>query len=384
MPRGFPVASSGQAALRHPGGPAESCFLPDLTRFTRSRCAGPGPHHRVQGAILTAARASAGSSAPRNVDWGYREPRAPHLARSAPAAYPAQCFRSGARSVEGVASVASGPMAEYQSLYRKHRPQTFGELVGQEHVTAALRNAVKDGRVGHAYLFSGPAARARPQPRAFSPKDSTVSRSVPTASRAVRAKTASVSRAGRFLDLFELDAASNNSVDNIRDLTDSVHLGVGPTTTKKVYLIDEVHMLTPAASNTLLKTLEEPPGHVVFVLATTNPEKVLPTIRSRTQHLEFTLLDTPAADGAPRGCARARGRRSGSGSSTAHRPRRGRLGPRRALVARPGACPRGGAHRHRHRRRAVRPHTVRVARRGARGDRRGGSGRRIGGRQRAL
>ena len=95
---------------------------------------------------------------------------------------------------------------------------------------------------------------------------------------------------GRFLDLFELDAASNNSVDNIRDLTDSVHLGLGATSKRKVYLVDEVQMLSAAASNALLKTLEEPPEHVVFVLATTNPEKVLPTIRSRTQHLEFTLF----------------------------------------------------------------------------------------------
>ena len=94
---------------------------------------------------------------------------------------------------------------------------------------------------------------------------------------------------GRFLDLFELDAASNNGVEAMRDLTESVHLGLGPTSTYKVYLIDEVHMLSTGASNALLKTLEEPPAHVVFVLATTSPEKVLPTIRSRTQHYDFAL-----------------------------------------------------------------------------------------------
>jgi DNA polymerase-3 subunit gamma/tau len=96
--------------------------------------------------------------------------------------------------------------------------------------------------------------------------------------------------AGTFFDLVELDAASNNGVEAMRDLIQSVHLGVGATSRRKVYIIDEVHMLSAAASNTLLKTLEEPPDHVVFVLATTDPQKVLPTIRSRTQHFEFTLL----------------------------------------------------------------------------------------------
>jgi DNA polymerase III subunit gamma/tau len=181
-------------------------------------------------------------------------------------------------------------MAEYQSLYRKHRPQTFGELVGQEHVTAALRNAVKDGRVGHAYLFSGPRGTGKTTTARILAKGLNCLALGADGEPCGTCENCVGVAAGRFLDLFELDAASNNSVDNIRDLTDSVHLGVGPTTTKKVYLIDEVHMLSAAASNALLKTLEEPPGHVVFVLATTNPEKVLPTIRSRTQHFEFTLL----------------------------------------------------------------------------------------------
>ena len=95
---------------------------------------------------------------------------------------------------------------------------------------------------------------------------------------------------GTFLDLFELDAASNRGIENIRDVIESASLGLGPSARTKVYVLDEVHMLTDAAANALLKTLEEAPGHVVFVLATTNPEKVLPTIRSRTQHFEFTLL----------------------------------------------------------------------------------------------
>jgi DNA polymerase-3 subunit gamma/tau len=178
----------------------------------------------------------------------------------------------------------------YQSLYRKHRPQTFGGLVGQDHVTGALRNAVRERRVGHAYLFSGPRGTGK----------TTTARILAKALNCLNLGTDGepcgvcenciAVAEGRFLDLFELDAASNNSVDNIRDLTDSVHLGLGATSKRKVYLVDEVQMLSAAASNALLKTLEEPPEHVVFVLATTNPEKVLPTIRSRTQHLEFTLF----------------------------------------------------------------------------------------------
>lgn len=178
----------------------------------------------------------------------------------------------------------------YQSLYRKHRPQTFGGLVGQDHVTAALRNAVREGRVGHAYLFSGPRGTGKTTTaRILAKALNCLSLGADGEPCGVCENCVAIAE-GRFLDLFELDAASNNSVDNIRDLTDSVHLGLGATSKRKVYLVDEVQMLSAAASNALLKTLEEPPEHVVFVLATTNPEKVLPTIRSRTQHLEFTLF----------------------------------------------------------------------------------------------
>jgi DNA polymerase III subunit gamma/tau len=178
----------------------------------------------------------------------------------------------------------------YQSLYRKHRPQTFAGLVGQEHVTAALRNAVREGRVGHAYLFSGPRGTGKTTTaRILAKALNCLDLGADGEPCGVCANCVAIAE-GRFLDLFELDAASNNSVDNIRDLTDSVHLGLGATSKRKVYLVDEVQMLSPAASNALLKTLEEPPEHVVFVLATTNPEKVLPTIRSRAQHLEFRLL----------------------------------------------------------------------------------------------
>ncbi len=178
----------------------------------------------------------------------------------------------------------------YQSLYRKHRPQTFGGLIGQDHVTGALRNAVREGRVGHAYLFSGPRGTGKTTTARILAKALNCLNLGADGEPCGVCENCVAIAEGRFLDLFELDAASNNSVDNIRDLTDSVHLGLGATSKRKVYLVDEVQMLSAAASNALLKTLEEPPEHVVFVLATTNPEKVLPTIRSRTQHLEFTLF----------------------------------------------------------------------------------------------
>ena len=176
------------------------------------------------------------------------------------------------------------------SLYRKHRPQRFAGIVGQDHVTTALRNAVREDRVSHAYLFSGPRGTGK----------TTTARILARALNCLNlgadgepcgvCENCEAVATGTFYDLVELDAASNNGVEAMRDLIQSVHLGVGASSRRKVYIVDEVHMLSAAASNTLLKTLEEPPAHVVFVLATTDPQKVLPTIRSRTQHFEFTLL----------------------------------------------------------------------------------------------
>ena len=144
-------------------------------------------------------------------------------------------------------------------------------------------------RVGHAYLFSGPRGTGKTtMARLLAKALNCTNRTADGDACGVCDNCVGVAD-GRFLDLFELDAASNNGVEAMRDLTESVHLGLGPTSTYKVYLIDEVHMLSTGASNALLKTLEEPPAHVVFVLATTSPEKVLPTIRSRTQHYDFAL-----------------------------------------------------------------------------------------------
>ena len=177
--------------------------------------------------------------------------------------------------------------APYQSLYRRFRPSTFGEVRGQDHVVLALRNAVRDGRVAHAYLFSGPrgtgkTSTARILAKALNCTD--LHDGEPCGACASCVEIAK----GTSLDVHELDAASNNGVEAMRDLVSRAALGTPGR--QKVYIVDEVHMLSTPASNALLKTLEEPPAHVVFVLATTDPQKVLPTIRSRTQHFEFRLL----------------------------------------------------------------------------------------------
>jgi DNA polymerase-3 subunit gamma/tau len=179
----------------------------------------------------------------------------------------------------------------YQSLYRRYRPRRFGELRGQGHIATALRNAVRDGRVGHAYLFSGPRGTGKTSTARILAKAMNCENPVEGEPCLVCASCAAV-EAGTSFDVHELDAASNNGVDAMRDLIASTALASPGRT--KLYILDEVHMLSPGAENAFLKTLEEPPAGVVFVLATTDPQKVRPTIRSRTQHLEFHLL--PAAE----------------------------------------------------------------------------------------
>ncbi|MCL4293889.1 MAG: DNA polymerase III subunit gamma/tau, partial [Acidimicrobiia bacterium] len=195
----------------------------------------------------------------------------------------------------------------FQSLYRRYRPQRFGDLVGQDPVATALRNTVREDRVGHAYLFSGPRGTGKTTTARILAKAVNCTALGTDGEPCGECENCRAVAAGTFGDLVELDAASNNGVEAIRDLIDRVHLGTGASTRRKVYLVDEVHMLSNAATNALLKTLEEPPGHVVFVLATTNPEKVLPTIRSRTQHFEFSLIPTDVLAGHLAGVLRSEG-----------------------------------------------------------------------------
>lgn len=173
----------------------------------------------------------------------------------------------------------------YLSLYRRYRPRSFAEIVGQRHVTQTLANAVKAGRIAHAYLFCGPrgtgkTSTARVLAMALNCEQG------PTPEPDGTCELCQRIVAGSALDVIEIDAASNRGIDEIRQLRERVGLAAADARVK-VYIIDEVHMLTGEAFNAFLKTLEEPPAHVVFVLATTEPHRVLPTILSRCQRFDF-------------------------------------------------------------------------------------------------
>lgn len=177
----------------------------------------------------------------------------------------------------------------YQVLYRKYRPRDFSEVVGQDHVVSVIRRQVETGRIAHAYLFSGPRGVGK----------TTVARIIAKAVNCESARGKGSGKApcnecasclafnkGHALNLIEIDAASNRGIDEIRELREAVRFTPVSGGTK-VYIIDEVHQLTKEAFNALLKTLEEPPAHVVFVLATTELDRLPPTIISRTQHFDF-------------------------------------------------------------------------------------------------
>jgi DNA polymerase-3 subunit gamma/tau len=174
-----------------------------------------------------------------------------------------------------------------QSLYRRFRPRKFSELYGQEHVVRALRNAVINGREGQAYLFSGPRGTGKTTTARILAKVLNCENPVEGEPCCVCDSCKAV-EVGTSYDVLELDAASNNGVQEIRDIIEAAAL-TSPGR-HRVFILDEVHMLTRGAEAALLKTLEEPPAQVVFVLATTDPQKISETIRSRVQHLQFHLL----------------------------------------------------------------------------------------------
>jgi DNA polymerase-3 subunit gamma/tau len=178
----------------------------------------------------------------------------------------------------------------YQVFARKYRPQTFDDLVGQAHVTRTLRNAVEQNRLAHAYLFVGPRGIGKTSTARILAKALNCVNG-PTVTPCGVCDSCKEIAGGNSLDVLEIDGASNNGVEQVRELRDNVRYA--PSKGKfKIYIIDEVHMLTSAAFNALLKTLEEPPAHVKFIFATTEPQKVLPTILSRCQR--FDLHRIPA------------------------------------------------------------------------------------------
>jgi len=178
-------------------------------------------------------------------------------------------------------------MPEYQSLYRKYRSQTFGDLVGQEAASRALQGAIISGRVAHAYLFSGSRGTGKTSAARLLAKSlNCTGRSRDSAEPCNKCESCVEMMSGSALDLIEIDAASNRGIDDVRDLREKVNLAParGPY---KVYIIDESHGLTPDAFNALLKTLEEPPPHAVFVLCTTDAQKMPLTVIGRCQHFVF-------------------------------------------------------------------------------------------------
>ncbi|MBV1860659.1 MAG: DNA polymerase III subunit gamma/tau, partial [Nannocystaceae bacterium] len=173
----------------------------------------------------------------------------------------------------------------YVVLARKHRPLVFDDMIGQEHIGRTLGNAIRQDRVHHAYLFAGARGLGKTTTARIFAKG-LVCEQGPTATPCNECEQCVAVSESRSVDVLEIDGASNNSVDNIRNLREQVHY-LPQTARRKVYIIDEVHMLTTSAFNALLKTLEEPPAHVNFIFATTEPQKVIPTILTRVSRLDF-------------------------------------------------------------------------------------------------
>jgi len=179
-----------------------------------------------------------------------------------------------------------------QALYRKWRPQTWDAVVGQEHIISTLRNTINADRIAHAYLFAGPRGTGKTTTARLLAKAANCLAEELSERPCNQCEHCKAVNAGRFLDLIEIDAASNTSVDDVRDLRDKINFS--PNLGQyKIYIIDEVHMLSNAAFNALLKTLEEPPPHAIFVLATTEVHKIPATVLSRCQRHEFRRIPVP-------------------------------------------------------------------------------------------
>jgi len=178
------------------------------------------------------------------------------------------------------------PSSDSISLYRRHRPGSFDEVVGQQHVVRTLRNAVEQGKVHHAYLFVGSRGTGKTSMAKILARSLNCERGGPTVTPCGECESCRTIASGNSIDVIEMDAASNRSVDDVRDLRERV--AYAPTGGRwKVYILDEAHMLTKEAWNAFLKTLEEPPPNTVFVLATTEAHKVMPTIADRCQRFDF-------------------------------------------------------------------------------------------------
>ena len=180
----------------------------------------------------------------------------------------------------------------YVSLYRKYRPQSFEEVVGQDHVTRTVINALTEDRLHHAYLFTGPRGTGKTSTARILAKSVNCEQG-PTATPCNTCQQCVEITSGSSVDVIELDMASHGGVDDARELRDRA-LFAPATARRKVYILDEVHMASTAAFNALLKLIEEPPGHVIFTMATTDPQKVLPTIMSRVQRLDLRRVPAPA------------------------------------------------------------------------------------------
>ncbi len=221
-----------------------------------------------------------------------------------------------------------------QALYRKYRPKGWDEVIGQGHIVQTLKNAIASDRVGHAYLFAGPRGTGKTTLARLLAKAVNCLAEDPTKRPCNECQNCLAVNENRFMDLIEIDAASNTSVEDIRDLRDKINFS--PSQGKyKVYIIDEVHMLSTQAFNALLKTLEEPPPHAIFILATTEIHKIPATVLSRCQRHEFRRVPVDDILASLKQMAKAEETQGGRGCAGADRPAGHRLDAGCPIAARP-------------------------------------------------